>query len=101
MTTRQRPRQRERFVQNTGTNAHKRATFPLPSLTSRTTIVGNKHLHTVRFTRAYVRAPQLVFFFRLHLFTCPPQVTLNQRTTGEDFVIFSFTPIFSERQNHK
>ena len=49
-----------------GTNAHKRATFPLPSPTSRTTIVGNKDLHTVRFTRAYVRAPQLVFFFRLH-----------------------------------
>ena len=51
--------------------------------------------------RAYVRAPQLVFFFRLHPFTRPPQITLNQRTTGEDFVIFSFTPIFSERQNHK
>ena len=101
MSTRQRPRQRERFVQNTETNAHKRATFPLPSPTSRTTIVGNKSLHTVHSTRAYVRALQLVFFFRLHPFTRPPQITLNQRTTGEDFVIFFFTPIFSERQNHK
>lgn len=101
MTTRQRPRQRERFVQNTGTNAHKRATFPLPSPTSRTTIFGNKSLHTVRFTRAYVRAPQLVFFFRLHPFTHSPQVTRNQRTMGEDFAIFFFTPIFSKRQNHK
>ena len=52
-------------------------------------------------SRAYVRAPQLVFFFRLHPFTLPLQITLNQRTTGEDFVIFSFTPIFSKRQNHK
>lgn len=101
MPTRQRPRQRECFAQNTGTNAHKRATFPLPSPTSRTTIFGNKSLHTVRFTRAYVRAPQLVFFFRLHPFTFPLQITLNQRTTGEEFIIFSFTPIFSERQNHK
>jgi len=38
--------------------------------------------------RAYVRAPQLVFFFRLHPFTRPPQVTRNQRTMGEDFAIF-------------
>ena len=101
MPTRQRPRQRECFVQNTGTNAHKRATFPLPSPTSRTKIVGNKSLHTVRSTRAYVRALQLVFFFRLHLFTRPLQVIRNQRTMGEDFAIFSFTSFFCKRQNRK
>ena len=40
-------------------------------------------------------------FFRLHPFTLPLQITLNQRTTGEDFIIFSFTSFFFERQNHK
>lgn len=65
------------------------------------TIVGNKSLHTVHSTRTYVRALQLVFFFRLHLFTRPLQVIRNQRTMGEDFAIFFFTPILSERQNYK
>ena len=61
----------------------------------------NNHLHTVRSTRAYVRAPQLVFFFRLHLFTHPTQVTRYQRTMGEYFAIFSFTSFFCKRQNRK
>ena len=51
--------------------------------------------------RAYVRALQLVFFFRLHPFTRPPQVTRYQRTMGEDFAIFSFTSFFYKRQNRK
>ena len=65
------------------------------------TIVGNKSLHTVHSTRTYVRALQLVFFFRLHLFTRPLQVIRNQRTMGEDFAIFSFTSFFCKRQNRK
>lgn len=57
--------------------------------------------HAVRSTRAYTRAPQSVFFFRLHPFTHLPQVIRNQHTMGEGFAIFSFTAFFSEIQNRK
>ena len=101
MPTRQRLPATRMLCAKHGNKRAQTGDFPSPSPTSRTTIVGNKHLHTVRFTRAYVRAPQLVFFFRLHPFTRPPQVTRNQRTMGEDFAIFSFTSFFCKRQNRK
>lgn len=57
------------------TRTNGRLSLSPPPLRSRRS-VGNKHLHTVRSTRAYVHAPQLVFFFRLHPFT-PPYKSLS------------------------